>query len=222
MSVAVLSRGVGFEYIYLLEGRMNQRVALQQLGNMRGGYPARRPPETRARQGWTPVLQAGDIRSDGSIPWDELCWVEAKPFPEKYVISEGDVLLPLRAQTPRAVVARSVPNAIIAVGHWALITPHRHIVTPSFLAWYLNHPLTTARLFGLMRGTKLKFLSLTALRDFEIELPPLEVQHRIARAHALNARVTELERQLAGARKQLVDTLTMAALRGAVEPETDS
>src|SRR5690606_16409168 len=116
--------------------------SLGSLGWMRGGYLARRPPAPRFSPGAVRALQAGDVGHAAAIRWDSLNWLEAEPFPEKYTVSDGDVLMPLRANPPRAIVARGVPDRVVVVGHWALITPDPTRVDPGFLVWYLNHPAT--------------------------------------------------------------------------------
>lgn len=188
---------------------------LQDLGPLRGGYVASSATVDHPGPGRFSALQAGDITARGRVDWSTLRYVEPVRDGERYGITEGDVLLPLRSTRNIAVVARDVPPNVIAVGHWAIISPDPELVEPDFLAWYLNHPATAPRLAALMRGTKLRFLSLTDLRAFEVELPALRVQQRIARVHALNERIAGLERELAHARRQLVDTVTMRALRGA-------
>jgi len=139
--------------------------------------------------------------------------------PSRYQVREGDVLIPLRSARPTAVVARHVPPDVIAVGHWAVISPEPTVADPDYLVWYINHPATAARLNWLMRGTSLRFLSIGALRDFEVELPSLDLQRRIVRVHTLARRVTDLERQLAAVREQLLHSLTYAALRRAAQHE---
>jgi hypothetical protein len=197
------------------------RVALEALGDLRGGYPAKSPVRAREMAGWIPALQASDVRPDGSVAWEELSWAEADPVPEKYVVADGDVLMPLRGSTPRALTLHGVPRTVLVVGHWMMLSPDRETVEPDYLSWYLNQPRTAARLGGMQRGSKLKFLSLTSLRDFEVDLPPLIVQRRIARADSTDRRVAVLEDQLAETRRQLVDGLTMAALRRSMNTESE-
>jgi hypothetical protein len=138
--------------------------------------------------------------------------LEDVPNPERYRIRDGDLLIPLRAARIVAFAPQDVPPDVIAVGHWGILTPDPMLVDAGYIAWYLNHPATAPRLQAVMSGTSLPFLSLGALRAFEIELAPLELQRRIAHTDALNARVVELEAQLADARQRLVDHLTLAAL----------
>jgi hypothetical protein len=191
------------------------KMKLEDLGPLRGGYVASSATLDEPGPGRFGALQAGDITAEGTIDWSTLRYVEPIRDGERYGINEGDVLLPLRSTRIIAVVARNVPPDVIAVGHWAVLSPDPSLAEPEFLAWYLNHPATAPRLGALMRGTKLRFLSLTDLRAFEVELPPVAVQQRIARVHALNERITGLEQELAYARRTLVDSVTMRALHGA-------
>lgn len=197
---------------------MNRRMPLDQVGNVRGGYVAATATVDRREASSVRALQAADVAADGTIPWDALGFVAASPDGGRYGINQGDVLVPLRSVRTTAIVVQQVPPGVIAVGHWAIISPDPARADPEFLAWYLNHPATAPRLAGLMRGTRLRFLSLTDLRRFEVELPPLPTQRRIARTSALHARVVHLEREQAAARKQLLDAATLAALRGSPDP----
>lgn len=204
--------------------RASRRLPLAALGPIRRGYvPPSWGTEKRRQSHGAPrlALQAGDIAPDGTVAWAALPRVTPAFDASRYQIREGNVLIPLRSARPTAVVARDVPPDVIAMGHWVIVSPEPGVADPDYLAWYINHPTTAARLSGLMQGTNLRFLSISALRDFEVELPPLDLQRRIARVHALAERVAELERQLAAARKQLIHSVTYAALQRAVQCEAD-
>lgn len=195
------------------------RIPLGAVGPVRVGYvaPSRSSGE---EQGRYLALQASDVGPDGTVVWAALSRVTPVFDPSRYLVSEGDVAIPLRTPRPFAAVLRDVPPDAIAVGHMAIVTPHPEIADPDYLAWYIKHPRTAARLQGLTRGSKLRFLSITDLRDFEIELPALDLQRRIAHLHYLHERVTELERQLADARVLMIESLTMAALSRAMDSST--
>ena len=190
---------------------------LTEISTIRGGYAGPDavtddPGPDRLR-----ALQTRDLSIDGSIAWHGLAHSRPVRDGERYLINEGDVLLPLRSARLRALVARGVPSGIIAAGQWALITPQPGVVDPDYLASFLNHPATLARLSRVVQGGTLPFLSLAAIRAFEITVPLLDTQHHIARANALHARVTHLEQQTADARTRLVNAITMhAVLRPAV------
>jgi hypothetical protein len=206
---------------HMADGTVPQRMTLSDAAQIRGGYiaPTARTPlpeEPRVR-----ILQASDVTPGGSIDWEGLRSIGLAGTIDRYAVLEGDVLLPLRSVRFSAVVARRVPSGVIASGHWALLTPEPQTTDADFLAWYLNHPATSARLGRLAQGTKIQFLSISTLRDFEVELPPLATQRKIARLQTLHARVHGLERQLADARTQLIDALTMDALHRAADPRSE-
>lgn len=196
------------------------RLRLSELGPVRGGYVEPRRGATEPGGDFL-AFQASDIAPGGAIAWATLPRITPAFDGTRYLVRDGDILVPLRAVRPEAVVIQDPPPSVIAADHWAILSPDPDVVESDYLAWYLNHRAAAARLEALMQGTKLRFLSLKVLRDFEVEIPPLEVQRRIARAHALHERVTELEEQLAAARRELVDTLTLTALRRTGNTTTD-
>jgi len=101
---------------------------------------------------------------------------------------------------------------VLATGQWALIAPDPVQVDAAYLAWYLNHPQTRARLTGAMVGTSLQFLTLATVRDFEVELPDLSTQQRIGHVAELTTWIAQLEKRLAAERQQLTDAVAMAVL----------
>jgi len=198
-----------------------RRKTLGDVAMIRGGYIAPTAPTPLLEGSRGRILQASDVRPGGSINWESLRSERLAGPIARYAVREGDVLLPMRSVRFVAVVARQVPEQVIASGHWALLTPDAEAADADFLAWYLNHPATSARLGRLAQGSKIQFLSISTLREFEVELPPLATQRQIARIQALRAHVGELERQLADARTQLVDALTMDALHRAADPRSE-
>lgn len=195
-----------------------RRLRLGEICSIRGGYIG--PDSTTSEPGPNRLraLQARDVASDGSVAWDTLRYWRPVRDGERYAVSDGDVILHLRGARTTAVAVRGAPRDIIAVGQWALVSPDRSVIEPEFIAWYLNHPQIQTRLSQLTQGTKLQFLSIRAVRDFEIDVPPIAVQRRIARVSALHVRLSELEQRLTHARSQLIDTMTMDALRRAPTP----
>ena len=197
-------------------------LPLAEISTIRGGLPSADPVSSGAGgasdKAALRTLQSRDLAPDGSVVWSSLPLSQAGRNSERFLIYEGDVLLPLRSVRPRALVARGVPPNVIAVGQWALITPDATMAEPDYLAWFLNHPATLARLGKVMKGGTLPFLPLAAIRAFEIAIPPLEVQRRITRVDALHASVAHLERDLADARTSLVNAATMAVLHRSAAP----
>jgi type I restriction enzyme M protein len=131
---------------------------------------------------------------------------------ERYEIRDGEILLPLRSQRLQAVVVRDAPAGVIASGQWAIIEPNPDLVDSHYLAWYLNHPRTRARLEGTMVGSALQFLTIAMVREFAVERPGLERQRQIGRVSELVSRVERLERELAIWRQSHLDAVAMTVV----------
>lgn len=211
---------------------MYRRARLSQISEVRGGYvPAASEARERRRLeefADPPDLTDGDalparmlglqpsaIGPDGTIAWDGLMSVLPVRGAERYAVREGDLLLPLRSQRIQTAVARTVPADVLALGQWALIAPDPEQADACYIAWYLNHPRTRARLAGAMLGSSIQFLTVAAVRDFEIELPDMQTQRRIGRLAALTSHVGSLERRLSDARAALADAVAMTAVERA-------
>lgn len=194
---------------------------MREVAEVRTGFlpQTARTPEATAGREWH-ALRVGDVAADGRIAWAALGRVVAPTAAATAVVRDGDVLVPLRSPRPTATVARGVSRDVVAVGHWALCTADPGSVLPEYMAWFLNHPRLGAGLEGALQGSNLKFLPMRAVRDLRLDVPPLSVQRRIVGAVALNTHAAALERELAAARAQLVDAVTLDALRrtGAAAP----
>ena len=83
---------------------------------------------------------------------------------------------------------------------------------PTYLAWWLNHPQSQAKLTrDLARGTYIPFISAGDLVSFQVALPPLVVQARIAEVDRLRRLERKLGAQLERLNEQLVDVATWMA-----------
>lgn len=190
-----------------------QTLALEMVCQVRGGYVSSGSANRMSGATSLRALQPSDLAEDGSVAWDALRSVPEMRDWGRYAIREGDVLLPLRSARLAATVVANVPFDVMAVGHWALLSPDAGLLTPAYLAWYLNHPEIAPKMRSLTKGSNLQFLSLSALRSFELEVPPIAAQRRIARVYACNERLKRLERELSATRQHLIDAATMQAVR---------
>jgi hypothetical protein len=101
-----------------------RRVAFGRKTGSRTGRLRRLEGHGRPARGQLPPGAAGDgRRADAAIDWDALRFVAAVSDAGRYGIQDGDVLLPLRSARTAAVVATGVPPGVIAVGHWAIVSP---------------------------------------------------------------------------------------------------
>jgi hypothetical protein len=188
---------------------------LSDVGTLRLGYLAPLPPRLETGKACYRALQLRDVQDDGSIDWSSVQLVNSVVDPSRHLLRNGDVLVPLRSTRISSVVMKDAPPNAIATGHWAVITPHVRVADPEFLVFYLRHPSTSARLAQLARGTSIQFISWNVLKDFEISLPSLEIQRKLARAYSLTGRVSGLEAEMSSARLNLLNAVMSQAISAA-------
>ncbi|MHB1191948.1 MAG: restriction endonuclease subunit S domain-containing protein [Longimicrobiales bacterium] len=198
--------------------RPPRRFALDEIGVIRPGFTQREASKPQFADRYWRSLHARDVSEDGSVVWGELSHLAAPTDLDRYEVHAGDVLIPLRSARVQAVSWPSIPAGVVAVGHWAVLAPNPDLTTPDYLVVYLNQRTARARLSALQRGASIRFLSMKDLREFQVDIPPFPVQDQIVRLHALQVRVTRLERELAQARAMLVE----AAIQVAVHPPVTS
>lgn len=97
-------------------------------------------------------------------------------------IKENDVLLNITGDSVARVC--QVPNSLLPARvnqHVSIIRPDESKLTPEFLKYYLLNPKFKNHMLGLasVGGTR-NALTKGMIEDFEIDLPPLETQRRIA------------------------------------------
>jgi hypothetical protein len=130
---------------------------------------------------------------------------------ERYLLQTGDVLFQSRgSRYPIAVVERGIRGIAAAGLH--VIRPNTERVLPRYLAWWLSHPTSQAKIRDdLARGTYIPFVSKRDLEKFMVPVLSLEVQRRIAELDELRAQERRLRERLGELTQQLVDGVTLAA-----------
>lgn len=154
-----------------------------------------------------PFLFVSNIRH-GSISFDTDKFVSADEYHDltrHSPIEAGDVLYTaVGSYGHSAVVPRG--KTFIFQRHIAHIKPNRNLLDASYLARILESPSVRQQADKVARGIAQKTVTLSSLREFQIHLPPLEEQRRIA---AILDKADALRRKRKRA-LELLDTLTQS------------
>lgn len=185
----------------------SRRVFLAEVADVRPGITSRR---MGAGGGACRLLQGRDLTTEGDVQWEQLAPLPDSRSAARAMLRDGDVLLSVRTTAPRAVRLQSPPPNVCASGQFAIVRPHAQVLDPDYLCWCLNAEPTRTRLLATFRGSAMPFLSLADLNAFEIDVPDLARQRRIARIHGLRQQLAQLQQR----RDQALDLLMAAASRG--------
>lgn len=123
-------------------------------------------------------------------------------------LSQGDIVVAMRgASNPAAVVSISdVDRPVFATLDVAVIRSDSS-VEPYYLAWFLNLPATQDALSADRSGSTAPRLTLPALKDLEVPLPPIGKQRAIVAVAHEAQRESRLIERLQKARQRLVNEL---------------
>ena len=129
----------------------------------------------------------------------------------KYLLHDGDLLFQSRGSRHPVAVVKPGLRGIAASGLHTIRPDPEHVL-PEYLAWWLNHPNSQAKLReDLARGSYIPFVSKADLAGFQIAVPKLEVQRQIAAIEQLRREERLLNDRLMQLRQDLVDGTTWAA-----------
>lgn len=191
---------------------MIEQKLLGELGNLRGGYNYRTAQEFKvgADANKYQALQVNSLTENGQIDWLNLSPIYFDKNPTPYLLKSGDVLFPLRGIRTLAIAVFDPPKDIMAVGHWAILTPDNKQVDSTYLVWYWNHPdICKQRENELSKGSNIQFISMQDCKNFKVDLPSLVKQQQIARIAELRVQERELVKKIEILKDRLIDTATM-------------
>ncbi len=95
-------------------------------------------------------------------------------------------------------------KGFVASGQFAILRMECDTVClPEYLLWYLNRPEAQSHFKRIQCGTSIPNLTNENIGNYDIELPPMEVQLKIVRINALAKRQGELLKKLSKKRQRL-------------------
>jgi hypothetical protein len=157
------------------------------------------------------VIQGKDIRPDCSLDVESLTPISLPDRvgsdPEKWV-KPGDVLLMTRGDHNYAVfIDTPLPPTVTQNSFCTLRVIEGVGLYPEYLATILNQPALQARLKSQSSGSSIPNITLGALRQIEIPLPPLPFQAEIVNLAQTIRREKSITDQIHAARLRQLDAL---------------
>jgi len=126
-----------------------------------------------------PLVTSRNIK-DGKIDLIDvnyICEADFNEINKRSKVDKGDILLPMIGTIGNPIILNDEPN--FAIKNVCLLKKSNKILN-TFLYYVLISDLFKANLFDKSKGGTQKFISLGDIRDFQIPLPPLPIQKRIA------------------------------------------
>lgn len=158
-----------------------------------------------------------DNAVQNKFAWAERRFITPSKYEElhRYRVFPGDVIITIMGTTGRsAVVPDDIPEAI-TTKHLATITCNKKLIHPEVLSFAIHSdPLIIRQIKSFNKGAIMDGLNLGIIRKLEINLPPMDEQHRfvamLRKARAIEA--TSLTPD--GSGEDLFQSLSQRAFRG--------
>lgn len=179
-------------------------MRLASVCSLQSGYTARSGLEPVSERG-VPAIQLRDISADGSIDPGRLTRVELEGVPERYLAGAGDVIFRSRgAWNTASVLDDRFTEPAVAVLPLLILRPGQGVIA-EYLAWAINQP-RAQRYFDLCaQGGSLRMVPKGSLDELDIDVPDLPTQRRIVAVAELAAREELLAKDLAAAKRRLIN-----------------
>ena len=159
------------------------------------------------------VVQAKDIVDDCRLNLGGIFRVSMLRFKPAQRLRTGDVLLQTRGvRYPVALVNGDLEEAVAAAPLY-VIRPKPNAIDPGYLVGFLSNPLTQHRMRQRATGTYVPQIARAELENFEIPVPPLGEQRRLADLARLIHREQKLAMSLADRRSELLWTVMKEAAK---------
>lgn len=142
-----------------------------------------------------PYIQLSDFQGMRFIGSSQM--VRAEDVNEKYHIHSGDVLFSTYLKFNAHILPERKAAPYVASGHLIILRPDTEIVSPAYLAWYLNTGIARRQMMPIIEGgSRVPFITKQHLQDFHIQILPMEKQRQIVDLYQLRQREKGLISQI--------------------------
>lgn len=165
------------------------------------------------------LLTGSSLNLNGEIVEQQLSNVTIKEGKDiqRFQLEEGDIVLLSKGNSIRAgyVTAKVANLNVIASTNFILLRPNEDKLVGEVLVAYFNSPAGQNLLDSISRGAAIKNISLSSIKNLEIELPTLEKQQEIAELFHASNQAYQSTLDLAAQQKKVATACISQLMQGA-------
>lgn len=159
-----------------------KQVALKEIATVGAGQTFRDKAEAIDDKSGIRLIQIKDIKEGRFSQVHTLPFANLDFATLKVKLNPGEIMLPLRGGRAEAMLfdTSDTSQIVTTINQVAVIFPNSKLVIPEFLLWYLNSSHGKQIINSMKTGSTIQQLSLKALAEMTINVPPLSAQTKIA------------------------------------------
>ncbi len=173
---------------------MFSTTKIGELASIRSGYAFRGKIESRT-DGNIHVFQPKDIL-DGKLSGSHALIHPSDYKLNDHLLSKGDILITNKGTGFNSLLFNGEPAQSVASSSFFVIKVRPDLISSEYLFWFLNEPDVIEGLLKIVGGTSIPTLSKKDLENFEIMVPPKEIQKRITDLNEALREVVDLRNRL--------------------------
>jgi restriction endonuclease S subunit len=160
------------------------------------------------------IIQIKDIADPDNFTASRFSKINMDRDPERYLVKKGDVLFLSRGQRNIATAINVTLENTIVPSYFFILKIHNEQISPEYIAWYINQPFAQKYLqSNARRGTHMPMVGRSEFEEMPIDIPPLEIQHKIVGLNKLRKQESRIIKELEEKRTQLIQTKCLKAVK---------
>ena len=177
---------------------MIKTLSVASISEIRFGLYAQPDP-----LGSAAYLQVRQFTEDGRLTTQADEYINIDKKTEAHLLKAGDVLFAGKGNRLFSWCYTLTDYPVVASSIFFVLRPDQRLVYPEYLAAILNAPQSKAAFQQLGSGTNIFSIRKSELGAFEIPLPPMAQQKRIAALATLHQQEIELSQKLIAEKQNL-------------------
>ena len=142
----------------------------------------------------------------------EYHYVSSEGRPEKFLLHDGDVIIPSKGNHNVALLITQEANRFIASNQFYILRINKKRCLPEYLLWFLNNRDSQSFFDKRRCGTSTQILKKEVLANLEIILPSLEEQNKVVSVNNFIEQEIKLLDQLKDKKRHLAYCLSQEIL----------
>ena len=156
------------------------------------------------------VIQMRDLTEDQRVEFRDAARIRDQGFTEAHLLSRDDLIFRSRGLNNTTAIVKDIPQGTILAAPLFRIRILSTDVRPSYLQWFINHPIAQAYFASHARGTSARMVPKECLAGLPVILPPLEIQEKIVEFSSLADKESLILRRLADLKRNYYQRLMEA------------